>query len=318
MTTPRVSVCVVTYNHEHYIHDCLMTVLAQGHDVPLEILVGDDQSTDRTEEVIRALASRFPEVIRYFRHETRLGPAGNYQFLIGKAQGEYIAHLDGDDYWLPGKLIAQLEVLDAYPECVAAYSNAICVNHSGEFLGVFTNPVPDRFDLNSLLQRGNFLNHSSLVYRAKFGESIRRWSLEFLDYRIHLNLAYFGQLAYLNSPYVGYRVNSVGSMLVHQNELVTELYWAAVHEACGLTNDWNVKIAAAAEFISKVFFRAREVRSLSFFMKWWEIVTQQFRCNKVQLAIRVVMITVRRRLLSLITGYFGRAAELPFRIFHRR
>lgn len=318
MTTPRVSVCVVTYNHEHYIHDCLMTVIAQAHDVPLEILIGDDQSTDRTEEVIRALVSRFPKVVRYFRHKTKLGPAGNYQFLIGQARGEYIAHLDGDDYWLPGKLIAQLGVLDAYPECVAAYSNAICVNHSGAFLGVFNNPVPDRFDLNLLLQSGNFLNHSSLLYRAKFGESIRGWPPKFIDYRIHLNLAHFGQLAYLNSSYVAYRVNSVGSMLVNQDELVRKLYWAAIHEAFGLTNNRSVKIAATADFLARVFLRAREVRSSGFFMEWWGVVTQQSKCNKVQLAIKVVMVVIRRRLLSLITTYFGRAAEMPFRIFHRR
>ena len=78
---------------------------------------------------------RFPDVIRYFRHENRLGPGGNYQFLIGQARGEYIAHLDGDDYWLPGKLTAQLGVLDVSPECVAVYANAICVNDAGALLG---------------------------------------------------------------------------------------------------------------------------------------------------------------------------------------
>ena len=78
MTTPRVSVCIVTYNHERYIHDCLMTVVAQAGDISLEILVGDDRSTDRTEEIVRALVAQFANVIRYFRHENQLGPGGNY------------------------------------------------------------------------------------------------------------------------------------------------------------------------------------------------------------------------------------------------
>ena len=251
-----------------------MTVLAQEHDVPLEILIGDDQLTDQTEEIVRTLASRFPEIIRYFRHETRLGPAGNYQFLIGQARGEYIAHLDGDDYWLPGKLKAQLRILDTSPECVAAYTNAICVNDEGVLLGLFNNPVPDRFDLDLLLQRGNFLNHSSLVYRASFGEFIREWPTEFIDYRIHLNLANHGWLGYLKSAYVGYRVNSTGSMLAHRNDHVRELYWSAVHEALTLSNDQDIKMAAVADFLAGVFFRAREIGRLDFFMQWWQVVVR--------------------------------------------
>lgn len=318
MRTPRVSVCVVTYNHERYIHDCLMTVVAQAHDVHLEILIGDDQSTDRTEEIARALAAQFPEIVRYFRHETRLGPAGNYQFLIGQARGEYIAHLDGDDYWLPGKLKAQLGVLDTSPECVAAYTNAICINDDGGLLGLFNNPVPDRFDLKSLLRSGNFLNHSSLLYRSDFGGLIREWSTEFIDYRIHLNFANHGRLAYLKSTYVGYRVNSTGSMLVHQNEHVRELYWFAVHEALDLINDKAIKMAVLGDFLSSVFFRARETGSLDLFVKWWQVVVQEFKCNTFQLAMRIAMVAIRRRSLSLLTKYSGAMAGLPFRIFHRR
>lgn len=318
MTTPRVSVCIVTYNHERYIHDCLMTVVAQAHDVPLEILVGDDQSTDQTEEIVGRLVARFPDIIQYFRHESRLGPGGNYQFLIRRARGEYIAHLDGDDYWLPGKLAAQIGVLDDSSECAAAYTNAICVNDAGNLLGFFNNPVAERFDLKYLLQRGNFLNHSSLIYRAGIADSICQWAPDFIDYRIHLLLAQHGQLAYLKSPYVGYRINSVGSMVVHQNDHVRELYWSAVHESLRRTTDRNVKMAALAAFLSGVFVRARDTGSRDFFMRWWRVITREFRCNKFHLALLVAMIVIRRRSLSLLSKYSGRIADLPFRIFYRR
>ncbi len=318
MTTPRVSVCVVTYNHERYIHDCIMTVLAQAHDFPLEILIGDDQSTDRTEEIARALAEQFPDAIRYFRHENRLRPGGNYQFLIGQAKGEYIAHLDGDDYWLPGKLSAQLGILDTSPECVAVYTNAICVNDEGVVLGFFNNPVQSRFDLNSLLRRGNFLNHSSLVYRVEFARYIREWLPDFIDYRIHILLAQHGQLAYLQAPYVGYRVNSVGSMLVNQNDHVRELYWSAVHEALSLTGDEDTKMLAVASFLTGVFVRARETGSMNFFIRWWRVVTSEFRCNRVHLALQVIMVMIRRWFLSLLSKYTGRVVGVPSRIFHRR
>jgi glycosyltransferase involved in cell wall biosynthesis len=318
MNSPRVSVCIATYNHERYIHDCIISVLAQAHDVSLEVLIGDDHSSDRTEEIVRFLVSRFPDIIRYFRRESRLGGEKNYQLLIERARGEYVAHLDGDDYWLPGKLAAQVGILDNLPECVAAYTNAICVNDTGCLLGFFNNPVAERFDLKYLLQRGNFLNHSSLVYRAGFANSICQWAPDFIDYRIHLLLAQYGQLAYLRAPYVGYRIGSVGSALAHQHDRVRELYWSAVLEALILITDKGLKTMAIADFLSGAFLRATQTGNRDLFMQWWRVVTREFNCNKLRLAFLVATITVRRQSLSLLGKYSGRIAGLPFRIFHRR
>lgn len=318
MNRPRVSICIATYNHERYLFNCIMSVVTQASDVPLEILIGDDHSDDLTEEIVRRLAERYPDLIRYFRYDNRMGGEWNYQFLIGQARGEYIAHLDGDDFWLPGKLVAQLAILDTSPLCVAVYSNAICVNNEGALLGLFNNPLPERFDLNSLLRRGNFLNHSSLIYRAEFSEFIRGWPPDFIDYRIHLNLARYGQLGYLRSPYVGYRINSTGSAIAQQGGRVRELYWSAVLEALSLTNDRDLKMAVVADFLSGIFFHAIGIDNFDIFVKWWQVVMQQFPCSKVHLAIRVAMVVVRRGTLSLLTRHFGRMAGLPFRIFHRR
>jgi glycosyltransferase involved in cell wall biosynthesis len=318
MTTPRVSVCIVTYNHERYIHDCLMTVIAQAQDVPLEILVGDDQSSDQTGEIVRRLVARFPDVIQYFRHESRLGPGGNYQFLIGRARGEYIAHVDGDDYWLPGKLAAQIDVLNSTDEYVAAYTNALCISDSGVLIGFFNNRLADRFDLNSLLARGNFLNHSSLVYRKIFTASILEWPSNFIDYRIHLVLARNGQLAYLNAPYVAYRVNSMGSMLAQQSDHVRKLYWEALREAIAYTNDRRVKVAALASFLTGVVVRARQTERMDYLIQWWETTTKEVRCNRLHLAFMLTVSAMRRWVLAYLGKYSGRISGVPSRIFHRR
>ena len=76
MTVPRVSVCVVAYNHERYIHDCIMTVLAQAHDVSLEVLIGDDQSTDQTEEIAGCWRQNFPMPSVIFVTRKDWDPAG--------------------------------------------------------------------------------------------------------------------------------------------------------------------------------------------------------------------------------------------------
>ncbi|MBV5309721.1 glycosyltransferase [Chromatium okenii] len=283
MTNPRISVCIVTYNHERYIHDCIMSVLAQTRDVSLEILVGDDVSDDNTSLIVGDLALRFPDTIRYYRHEIRLGPAGNYQFLIERSKGEYIAHLDGDDYWLPGKLKAQSKRLDDEPDCPAIYSNALCINDEGCLLGLFNNLQPDRFDLMGLLKRGNFLNHSSMLYRACYRGELLSWTPDFIDYRIHLYLSRFGNIGYLNAPFVGYRINSSGSMVVHQNDKVRLFYWAALCDIPPPLVRPEDLSKGMAEFMRSIFFRSVRIRSMHLLKIWWPRILDQAPAGRARL-----------------------------------
>lgn len=225
---PKVSVCVVTYNHVRYIQDCLMSALTQCVDVSLEILVGDDLSNDGTSEIIQSLKDKYPSLIRYFRHAERKGPLANYQFLIQKACGEYIAHLDGDDFWLPGKLRRQLAILEENANLIAVFSNAIVVDDNVILKGSFNGLMPEVFDLGFLLRRGNFICHASLVYRARVKESILKISTPCIDYQIHIQLAQQGGLGYINSALVGYRMASATSMSVLQADHVRDLYWQAL------------------------------------------------------------------------------------------
>ena len=167
-------------------------------------------------------------MIRYFRHAERLGRGSkNYQVLISKAKGQFIAHLDGDDFWLPGKLRRQIEILDAMSQLVAVYSNAIVVDDSGNLRGRFNKPLPLTFDLGFLLRKGNFLCHASLVYRSTFKSAVEKLTPPFLDYQIHLLLAQHGLLGYLNTDLVGYRVSAT-SISVITGDDVRYHYWQAI------------------------------------------------------------------------------------------
>lgn len=317
MQQPRVSVCIATYNHARYIRQCINSVLAQAQDVPLEILVGDDHSTDGTENIVREIAEKFPGIVRYFRHATRK-VSGNYLYLIQEARCQYIAHLDGDDFWLPGKIGKQIALLDTFEEVPAVYSNAICISDAGDLIGLFNNRLAERFSLASLLMRGNFLNHSSLVYRARLRNELLSWPHDFIDYRIHLHLAEFGDIAYINSPLVAYRVNSSSSILANQKEHVRERYWEAINTVLLRLNDKKTSVNASADFLSGVFFRAREINDYSLLLRWWRIVTNDVACNRLLLAFMVAATTIRRRSMSLLNKLCGRASGVPLRILHRR
>ncbi|MBB3086883.1 glycosyltransferase [Geodermatophilus sabuli] len=123
----RVSVIVTAYNHEAYIGRALEGILKQTG-VSFELLVGDDCSTDGTRSVIDSYVHRNPDLIRVHYPEENLGGGGKVIFdeLIRRSQGEYIAGLDGDDYWTsPTKLLVQTAYLDEHPECSMVFHNVV-------------------------------------------------------------------------------------------------------------------------------------------------------------------------------------------------
>src|SRR6476646_8375161 len=81
---PAVTVCITTYQHAKYIAQCLESVLAQTLPARIEILVGDDGSTDGARDLIADLARRDARITPVF-HERNLGPTGNLNALVARA-----------------------------------------------------------------------------------------------------------------------------------------------------------------------------------------------------------------------------------------
>jgi glycosyltransferase involved in cell wall biosynthesis len=204
----KVSVCIVTYNHARYISDCLASVVAQQLNASMEILVGDDCSTDETREIVSTFCHQYPKLIKPIFHKKNIGASHNYQSLIERADGDFIAHLDGDDFWLPGKLAAQLEFLEKNAQCVAVYANAMVINDYGELIARFNGKLATEFTLDDLLKKGNFLNFSSVVYRANCKAKLLEMSVDAMDFQYNLILASQGKLGYVNKVLVAYRKNS--------------------------------------------------------------------------------------------------------------
>lgn len=270
MTRAKISVCVSTYNHRRYIADCLLSVLSQDVDAEMEIWVGDDMSTDGTSDIVAALAGAWPGRIHHVVHTERQGPIGNLRSMIALADGNFIAHLDGDDFWLPGKLREQLAMLQAEPECAACCTNAFVFDDEREPVGIFSNARSQRFDTDGLLRRGNFLNHSSLLYRGQYRKALLDLTPPFIDYRIHLALGAGGGMAYTSKVLVGYRSNSSGSMLVHDNDAVRRQYFEAIEAALPLV-PIKVRAEACADFLRRVAFRALRLRRPAMLRAWWPV-----------------------------------------------
>lgn len=123
---PAVSVIVNFYNAGQFIEETIESVLAQTFD-DWELLLVDDGALDGSTEIARRYAANFPEKIHYLAHADRqnLGASAARNLGIRQARGEYIALLDADDVWLPGKLRRQVELLRDWPEAAMLYGNTL-------------------------------------------------------------------------------------------------------------------------------------------------------------------------------------------------
>jgi len=122
---PLVSVVIPTYNRAASVVEAIDSTLAQTYPA-MEIIVVDDGSTDDTREVV---PRRYPQV-RYF-HQENGGVATARNFGIREARGEFVAFLDSDDLWLPGKTEKQVACFKQYPDVGLVYTDADFFDDTG-------------------------------------------------------------------------------------------------------------------------------------------------------------------------------------------
>ena len=168
-----VSVLIDTYNHERFIEKAINSVLEQ--DFPAaerEIIVDDDGSTDRTPEIVQ----RFEPNLRYIRKENG-GQASAFNAGIPECRGQIIAFLDGDDYWLPGKLSRVTEVLSKNP-AVGFVGHAIEESLTNGQERISALGKDEKFRIQSLDSaklfrlRKSFLGTSRMTMRAEIARRI--------------------------------------------------------------------------------------------------------------------------------------------------
>lgn len=208
--TPKVSIAVVTFNQAPYIGRCLESILAQDPPFAFEVVVGDDASTDGTTDIVRRFADQYPGRVRTLLHPNNLGPFANYRATHLAAKGEYVAHIDGDDFALPGKLAAQAALLDAHPEAAAAFHQLEMVDSSGQPIGRhWPESAPRRFDLEYLLLHHPVVGHSSMMYRRGHIDNLLQGTDRFIDFRVYVELATNG-LMFFSSKKLGSYTTNVG------------------------------------------------------------------------------------------------------------
>lgn len=210
---PLVSVYMLAYNHEKFIAQAIDGVIAQLCDFPIELIIGEDCSTDSTGEIVRDYRSRYPALIRILTSEINVGMTANAARCIRATRGDYIAICEGDDYWVdPAKLARQVSLMDAMPDVALTCHAVNRVDASDGRRTRIQRPARKSRLLSTrelILGDGDFIPTCSILARRALFTNRPAWRLQAPvgDYPLVLNAAQVGCVAYQDRVMATYRVN---------------------------------------------------------------------------------------------------------------
>lgn len=213
-----ISVCVITFNHSRYISQALKGIISQKGDFTIEIIVGDDCSTDNTEELVKSFQVGIPEnfVLRYNRRSENLGMRENFITTLKECSGKYIALCEGDDFWIDSmKLIKQVSFLENNKDFSACFHNAVVVNQdSVEIKKSFSSDLGNRiFTFDDVIDKWVIPTCSLIFRNFIFNNSKHPFLLSkyfYSDRPLEAFLAKMGKIYCIDEHLACYRIHENG------------------------------------------------------------------------------------------------------------
>ena len=214
----KVSVSIITYKHENFLAKAVDSVMMQETDFDYELLVGEDNSPDGTREVAKACKEKYPEIVLFLhnRDKGNVFDPGKWNFLnnVKHAKGDYIALLDGDDYWIdPHKLQKQVDFMEANPECT------ICFTAAEEFVEGSGEPprpkkprvIKEKYSLDDILTDNPFAPATALI-RKDVLDNLPSWYHDTPAgfWAISVLSAQKGFIGFIDEPTAVYRIHEGG------------------------------------------------------------------------------------------------------------
>lgn len=234
----KVTVLLVTYNHEKYITRALAGIRAQKFNQGIDILVADDASKDQTVEIIKKWAAENTEyTVTFLPNCENLGITKNYQRAIAALKNQYVAILEGDDYWIsPRKISLQIDFLDEHLECdLCAANYYVFEEGSGKFTP--RKNIASDFTIVSareLIADNVVGNFSTCLYRTAALKDLPDavFDVKSYDWIINIMVARFSLIGFINTPLSVYRLHSSGtwSGASRKDKLVAQRSMLAVYD----------------------------------------------------------------------------------------
>lgn len=230
MSEILVSICCATYNHENYIRDAIEGFLMQKTTFKFEVLIHDDASTDKTQEIIKEYHQVYPGLIKpIYQTENQFSKGINpsIKYNVCRAKGKYIAFCEGDDYWTdPYKLQKQVDFMEANPEySMCGHTTKVIDVTMNEEINYFYKKYGKNMELPfSFLSEGLFFQSGTMLIRRKY---IKNGFPKFFvispvgDLALQLWMAHLGKVYYFNDEMSIHRKFTPGSWNVtrHRTEI---------------------------------------------------------------------------------------------------
>ncbi len=205
---------MITYNHAAFIGQAIESVVAQKGDFDLELVIGEDCSKDTTRAVIEQYQARYPEIIKLITSPQNVGMQPNFIRTYEACTGEYVAMLEGDDYWVDEhKLQDQLTLLQSNPKLVMCFAGCAEVSTEGQLLKDNYVPEPFRRTLTQQDVVGGFCPPTlTALFRNRAIPSLPESFAHVAngDYFLFSMLTGYGDAAYLPRVVAHYRRHEGG------------------------------------------------------------------------------------------------------------
>lgn len=217
--TPLVTTVVTSFNHVAYIRRAVDSALGQSGPFRHEILLSDDGSTDGTAAVMAEYAAKFPDVVRNVSSKSNRGISANMRECFEAARGEYVAILEGDDYWSDErKLSAQIDFLKGHPMSPMVFSRVkICDSDGGGIRRArIQDGLPDLLSGRDIFNTGSssvVLNFSSCLFRRAVLQGLPDaiWEPRLSEIALCFYLERRGPIGYIAKPMSVYRQRADGT-----------------------------------------------------------------------------------------------------------
>lgn len=216
----KISILLVTYNHEQHIREAVKSIIAQKKPETIsemEVIVCDDASEDGTLACIDELIGLADHVsFRHLPPQANLGITRNYQRGFAACDGDYIAILEGDDYWTDDKkLIEQVAVMEQNKSCVLCATNYLIRNESNgkERHRIEATQGWQRITAPDLISDNVIGNFSTCMYRRDAIRNLppRLFEIKSYDWIVNICVGTQGEIIFLNKPMSVYRLHADGA-----------------------------------------------------------------------------------------------------------